>query len=1184
MLLKLMNFLLNRQFVEMVEWAKAIRAQGMRKLTPENANIITPLANMNLAQLIENMKQLTYSVAKNQTYSLILDRLEKNSTIIAEQWAYAQKFQKDGAYINLILVNDILVLQETTNLDFSPSSVQSVADLTKLLKTPETILIDGKPYEMKGTSSLENFHNLLKDTPVHGEFVKYKKFEKIVNFIEFLDLNLQQLFSINQIGVIIYQNEVYLIKWVQYIDEDQLMSGKSASSANVAIIEDFGVKIGVQLKENLELGNLVVFSNKLDTEQRASLRPLLSLDESIFFGKKSKPNRRYDLTHPDDCKDFVNDVLARIETGIMLLSKERSNFIQDPKELELYIKISLQRLDGIDSANQRINILRDLLQFNQNPDLNPVIIGKFEENYIVLVKELFESRNFANILGTIRTISQLKLFENNPGILIHTIVYLFERYSPDADLILNTVDVLSRQWILSPDLLLLLEKPQILAISKNVIDRLNRGQFSEIINYLNDYIRLHPQFRSYNILSLLLQIIVNIFRVAQNDSIRRFTHDQFLSFIEEFATLLVQSERKLAAADVEDLKEKTQGTFLTLSQDSDFLAFMNDRILKFFKQIQKIKSTFLPQKSYHKIVTNIIQLAPVVVFAKTLPQIGYQLYIFLVSDLMDDSQTLQFITAYVNFYTKSFPVFQNSPSFFKECTSLLFEFQKWLSQKNITKQLLLPLKKEMTLLFTQWYLSGQVPQSDFELHRDILERWVDFIGLRDKLNSMIDILYIKDLIWAAERANVEMFQEKYYQLTASVFASNLQLLTEELKRFIATPLQTTPVTTAGSITPDQRFAMNHAVFRVFERDHSRFQLKFTDFEVLIQLFLGTLEKILVDTIQIGNLPLYQAILKELDSDFIYLSPKFLKEIYSNFSEIYREEPTEGERFNHRIAMLKEISLIIEKILPKYEEIKNLKRWDQTNQLDRIIIDLPTLTQYGRDLKEVAYQIFMRTQQWLIRLSEQNYCNHETVFNPLKALFSNILAQFKDDNQKILTDLHDLIDIFFKNQKMLNDNKKSFFRVMQEILPPRAYPEFYPTLQNYRDFVEKLADTESLYYTLKDRNRDAEKIQSIITKCKEMIQNYPHLFTPWFYYGTCLAIQEKYEETIPAYLEALKYQSTQGNYARLMHNLLVAYLSMKNYSKALELVEKMEMGIKTYPHILNLIRQIEQLTHTELLNN
>ena len=67
---------------------------------------------------------------------------------------------------------------------------------------------------------------------------------------------------------------------------------------------------------------------------------------------------------------------ARIETGIMLLNKEKSAFLQKPQDMDVYIKITLQKVDAMDSINQRINILRDLLALNKNPDMFSKIQAK----------------------------------------------------------------------------------------------------------------------------------------------------------------------------------------------------------------------------------------------------------------------------------------------------------------------------------------------------------------------------------------------------------------------------------------------------------------------------------------------------------------------------------------------------------------------------------------------------------------------------------------------------------------------------------------------------------------------------------------------------------------------------------------------------------------------------------------
>ncbi len=37
-----------------------------------------------------------------------------------------------------------------------------------------------------------------------------------------------------------------------------------------------------------------------------------------------------------------------------------------------------------------------------------------------------------------------------------------------------------------------------------------------------------------------------------------------------------------------------------------------------------------------------------------------------------------------------------------------------------------------------------MPESDFALHKDIIEIWADFVEFRDKLEMMMNILYLKD--------------------------------------------------------------------------------------------------------------------------------------------------------------------------------------------------------------------------------------------------------------------------------------------------------------------------------------------------------------------------------------------------------------------------------------------------------
>jgi tetratricopeptide (TPR) repeat protein len=142
--------------------------------------------------------------------------------------------------------------------------------------------------------------------------------------------------------------------------------------------------------------------------------------------------------------------------------------------------------------------------------------------------------------------------------------------------------------------------------------------------------------------------------------------------------------------------------------------------------------------------------------------------------------------------------------------------------------------------------------------------------------------------------------------------------------------------------------------------------------------------------------------------------------------------------------------------------------------------------------------------------------------------------------------------------------------------------FYPQLKEHKDFVDELTELEALYYTIKDRVADRDKINNVLQRSFKMIEKCPNFFNPWFYYGNTLAILERYNEAMAAYLEAMKYDSTRGNYARLIHNLLVCYLTLKQYDQAVLLIKNIDVGLKTYPHISQLIRQVEQLTGQHLL--
>jgi hypothetical protein len=373
----------------------------------------------------------------------------------------------------------------------------------------------------------------------------------------------------------------------------------------------------------------------------------------------------------------------------------------------------------------------------------------------------------------------------------------------------------------------------------------------------------------------------------------------------------------------------------------------------------------------------------------------------------------------------------------------------------------------------------------------------------------------------------------------------------------------------------------HSILQIIEFDYVKLDIKTFECFTFHQIFCHYLEQGLIDTIQQGKTEQFLAIMDELGVDLIYLPPSLLQSLSLHFTEIFEYEPTEGTRFNARLNMMNVTLSHIQQILAQYTDIQNIK--NSKGCFGSKITPLPILNEYITQIRDNTYKIFKKTREWLIHVSEGNYLTYDLVFFQVKTLILTVISQFKGESNQIMNDLYDLIEIFFKSQKMLNDNKKTFFKIMIDILPQKDYALFYPKLQEYKDFVEALGDIESLYYTIKNTSQDREKIEVIIKKSKKMTQTFPNQFAPWYFYGTCLAIQEKYQEAINAYLMALKCEYTQGHYVRIIHNLIVAYITIKNNDKAIEIIKNLDLVTKTYPHVNKLIREIQQRTGQHLID-
>ena len=297
MIYDLYNFLTSKRFVELLDWVESILENYGHILSDKQKIILELIQNKKIQDLIEFLKKESFTAINNELYNLILEELEKNKEEISTKWKFIQNFDLRDPFVNIILDNDIIIFQG--NIKDEGEKIKNIEDLEDFIEDPSKILAEGKIYNSKGLSSVDKIQGIMTESNFQHEFSTYQKYEKIVQFIEGLNLSLQKLFSMNQIGVIIFKNEIYLIRWVQFIDESQLISGTESQKSNVEIMNDFGVKIGIQLKENLELGNLVIFKNRDDrNEQDSILRTLFSLDQDFFqSSRRKRKKKKYNLSN-----------------------------------------------------------------------------------------------------------------------------------------------------------------------------------------------------------------------------------------------------------------------------------------------------------------------------------------------------------------------------------------------------------------------------------------------------------------------------------------------------------------------------------------------------------------------------------------------------------------------------------------------------------------------------------------------------------------------------------------------------------------------------------------------------------------------------------------------------------------------------------------------------------------------
>ncbi|MHA1648036.1 MAG: hypothetical protein ACTSVL_10720 [Promethearchaeota archaeon] len=1182
MIYDLLNLLNTRRFAELIPWAQDSLQNSSDRLKKEEIDLLTAISNQKINDIIKIVEQQKYLSDQEASYGIILDLLKKNQKGIQAQWAFKQKFDEDSSFINLVIDKEILVCQEkaeektdsiNSNSNIKRRSIDERLQRWKSnLINSNSLWVGKKQYLIKGIQSVSNLTDVLRKSGIQERYLKYYKYEKIANFIEALTIQLQNLFSLNRIGVIIFHNDLYLIKWVQYLNEEQLITGKSSKKTGVMMLDDFGVKIGIQLKENLELGNLVVFKNenRNQNEKTSDFTTLMSLNQGFFHRSAKKiENDQYNFKNSEKYRAFINQINDRIETGILLLSKKLPEIMENSEDLDLYVKISLERIEGMTSLNQRLNVLRDLLRLNKNPDNFQAIIKKLEENYIKFMKQQIELANIEDIPSILNMMADLNLFQENLPVLVHTIVYMFEKVYASTDLIINSLKTLEDRWSIPFELERHLDQPKLIALTNKIRTLLQNLNINEVFSYITNFLEENPSFQIKNIYSLMLKVFMEIYQYRGKSAQDTLTNIQFLNFFQSFCVMIKENTPGFSQRDLQEFLKIFHEDLHILVNDLDFLTFLDGITVKFIEIINSFETSLISNIEKHKLFLEIVKNAPLVSFTKKKLLISSEIFNFFTQVQTIASHqdvVLLFIERYFFYFRQGGYQFKIDSVLFHEATDLSEKIKNWIDHMQIHPVLLLPIKNRIKELLSQWYLSRELPELDYTDHLHLINIWVSFAGFNDVLGKIKDHLEIKDFIWSAGTNDLGEFRKKYLNFSDSIFQNSSNIFYDECLSFLQKPF--------NSIT---QFNFNLQIFNWVKGDFNKFNFSFAQFKKILSAFLAGYSQKLILNIQDGNQISFERFLTCIKEDWLFISPLMFQSIFQNLILTHNQDRNEGIRFNSRIDMLKLSKNFFSIILKKYDFHKNARQEFFQGSIQAIPKE--TLNTFIENINTQIITIFEKCQDWIVITSIKNYISEKDTIEPVKNIFLEAISLF--NHQEFLKIIRDFSNHIFYNQAMLSQNKVKIFSMLTRIYLKKSFAELYPELLNQLDFLQKFSEIENTYFNL---SKNIKKVKVIAKNLKDLIDKYPDFHLPQMYYGAIMLIENRIDDSIVAFEDILNSGTFFNNKISFYHNLLIAYLNTNQMEKVIHLVQKLPVGIKTDSRISKIIEGIERESNISLLQH
>jgi hypothetical protein len=600
----------------------------------------------------------------------------------------------------------------------------------------------------------------------------------------------------------------------------------------------------------------------------------------------------------------------------------------------LYVSISLQKIDQIIDAKQKILLLRDLSNLNQNETYVPIINEMVEDSYVSIIQTIRESNELRSIINEIASILQSHNRVND------AIIDLFDMQQFASNDIIEVIKCVIQKWNLSEESIQKLNVPQITAISSIVISYLQQNEINVAIQYIDNVIRDFPNLNSNSFGSLMIDVILQIFRTQRTDIRQNFTTNHFFAIFDRLR-------------EIENIDERTTDSFIALSSDVKFISFLNARIGEFLRGLMNWNAIKPPKK--YQVIGAMSKLVSISAFHDALPSINKEFFEF---SKQYREVGLQFVSKFFEIFAQSRDQLLSNFHLLRESNELSKEIKSWLDTSKFALPFVMHIKQSIKTLLESWYLVGELPAHGFDLHKDIVNTWSDFVGLQRHTDTMVSTLHLKDFIASCQANDLDEIQRKYQTLPVSVFQLNLSNLLQDMISMIN-----------GYATNSNEFSKVHQLFIYFQNDYTTFGFNINTFEEIVSKFIRYVENTINYAIAEGDNDLFKQIFKDINGDLIYI-PRMTLENIKTYLTSQREINIEQlNLYKKRIEQMQYYFESVEKLIKKYDEYMNL-RYEFMNPSSFLSIE--TLRELVTTKTETAKQMLNTFMQHILDVADQSY--------------------------------------------------------------------------------------------------------------------------------------------------------------------------------------------------------------------